>query len=356
MFAAMGHTVILQGNGARNGIELDNASYYVINGFTFRNYQKAAEGYGPKTNIAIQNCEFTQTQEAGLRLRNITNLVMRNCYVHHCYESGISLRESSNAFFDRCTSAYNSDGRGVDGDGDGFHALSSKDVIFVNCIAIGNSEDGFDLTADAKMVNCISCDHAACNVKLWRRIEENYTPHRYDIINCIIYRGGECGIKASQGAEAHITNCVIDGNGETGIKFNDPNHGLADGTITGVVQSNVTNCILSLNGYSAVAAMGTYMNVVTGRNNLYFGNVYESVGFSSTSNDLFADPLYVDPSAGNFRLQAGSPAVNTGDSLDLPLDELDLDHDGDVTEPVSTDFDGNPRILSGEVDRGTGEQ
>ncbi len=353
--AAKGHTVILQGSGSRNGIELDNASYYVISGFTFRNYQKAAEGYGPKTNIAIQDCEFSQMEENGLRLKYLTNFVMRNCYVHHCYECGISLRESSNAFFYHCTSSYNDDGKGVDGDGDGFHTLNCKDVTFVNCIARGNSEDGFDLTADAKMINCISSDHPACNVKLWRRIEENYTPHRFELTNCLIYGAGECGIKASRGAEAHITNCIIHNSGETGIKFNDPNYGLTAGTISGIVQSDITNCIISLSGYSGVEVAGAYMNVVAGRNNQYYRNALASVGFSSTVNDIYADPLFVDPDSGNFQLQPGSPALNTGDSFNLPADDLDLDHDGDTTEPVSVDVNGNPRILSGEVDRGASE-
>jgi len=351
---APGHTVILRGSGSRNGIELDKASYYIIDGFKFRNYQKATEGWATKSNIVIQNCEFTQTYEAGLLLRNITNMTVSNCYVHHCYEAGISLRASSNVVFDHCVSSFNNDYRGVDGDGDGFHVLASKNVSFINCTAQANSEDGFDVTADAKLVNCLSYNHPACNVKLWRRVEENYTPHRYDLMNCVIYGAGEAGIKASRGAEVHINNCVVHGNKEEGIKFHDPNYGLAKGTISGLIRSEVNNCIVSRNGYQGVMVNGTYMNNVTCRNNNYYLNHNQSAGYSSNINAIYTDPKYV--SSTNFRLQTGSPSINSGDALCLPPDMADINRNGNKTERLPLDLDSHARILSGRVDRGAYER
>lgn len=55
-----------------------------------------------------------------------------------------------------------------------------------------------------------------------------------------------------------------------------------------------------------------------------------------------ADPRFVDPTAANYRLQATSPAINAGDNASL-------------TAGVTTDLDGNPRLLGGRVDMGAYE-
>ena len=68
----------------------------------------------------------------------------------------------------------------------------------------------------------------------------------------------------------------------------------------------------------------------------------------------------VDESAnddyGDLHLRLDSPAVDAGDNSLLPADELDLDNDGDATEPLPVDFDGNPRVVNGSVDIGAYER
>jgi len=76
------------------------------------------------------------------------------------------------------------------------------------------------------------------------------------------------------------------------------------------------------------------------------------------------DPLFVDPNGpdneigtedDNLRLKLGSPCINTGDNSAIPVDEFDLDSDGDPNEPIPFDIDGNPRIRNGTVDIGAFE-
>jgi len=107
-----GHTVVVEGDGGDDGMALDQASYHHFYGFVIRNFAKATEGFAAKTDITIEGCEFTQTTETGLRLREVTNLVLRDVYVHHCFESGISIRTGNNVLLERVESSYNDDQRG----------------------------------------------------------------------------------------------------------------------------------------------------------------------------------------------------------------------------------------------------
>lgn len=62
-----------------------------------------------------------------------------------------------------------------------------------------------------------------------------------------------------------------------------------------------------------------------------------------------------DDDYGDLRLRFGSPALDTGDTGDVPLDEFDLDDDGDTAEILPVDLDGGDRVQSGRVDLGAYE-
>jgi len=64
-------------------------------------------------------------------------------------------------------------------------------------------------------------------------------------------------------------------------------------------------------------------------------------GAAGHNGNISADPLFVNPSAGNYHLLAGSPSIGAGtvDAPNLPL----------------TDLDGKPRVVDGHVDQGVYE-
>jgi hypothetical protein len=73
------------------------------------------------------------------------------------------------------------------------------------------------------------------------------------------------------------------------------------------------------------------------------GQAYGGICTDQTGNDgnISADPLFIDPSTGDYHLQASSPCIDAGDNTAPELPEKDLD--------------GNDRIINGTVDIGVYE-
>jgi hypothetical protein len=72
------------------------------------------------------------------------------------------------------------------------------------------------------------------------------------------------------------------------------------------------------------------------------------------SDPCFVAAGYWDASGvwveGNYRLLPDSPCIDAGDNNSVPADIADLDGDGNTTEPLPWDLDGNSRIVDGDND------
>ncbi|MCL4561948.1 MAG: right-handed parallel beta-helix repeat-containing protein [Chloroflexi bacterium] len=117
--------------------------------------------------------------------------------------------------------------------------------------------------------------------------------------------GGDCGISVSGGSHLILTNAIIWDN----------------------------QCSTELYVDADSTADVTFSDIMVYRD-LYPGN-----------GNINGDPLFVDPNSGNLRLQRGSPAMDAGSNAAVPADEVDLDKDGDKSEPIPYDLDGNPRFV-----------
>ena len=321
-----GHRVIIQGDGSEDGIQLAKASHHHFYGLVVRNFGQSTENSLSPTDIIIENSEFTETTQTGLRLRNMTNLVLRDVYVHHCAETGISIRNSVNVLIERVESSFNIDPN----DGDGFHTIGGENFRIVDSIAQYNDEDGFDLNANATLVNVVAENNGAVNLKLWRRSNDDYAEKVTTIVNSVFRNGGEAGIKLSNGPEMRLYNSVVYGNAEEGIAFRVP--GIANQP---AVTSEIVNTIIAGNGQGVDLRE---RNLLVSNNNLYFQNAAgDTIGFQPAPSSLIGlDPLFVAVGFGDFRLRAASPAVDAGATLDLADAAKDL---GGDARPQGGGFD-----------------
>ncbi|MCD4727189.1 MAG: hypothetical protein K8R46_05985, partial [Pirellulales bacterium] len=102
---------------------------------------------------------------------------------------------------------------------------------------------------------------------------------------------------------------------------------------------------ISFNNYTISGSsnlIGTGIVTASGTNNITDGSSGNIVG--TASNPI--DPSFVDPAANNYHLLADSFAIDAGDTSQA----IDADRN-----PLTTDLDGNPRIISTSVDIGAYE-
>ncbi len=316
-FAAYpGHTVIFQGNGSRSGIELLPAlNFNHIYGFIFDGFLKATEELAfttGKNNVTIEKCLFRNCIDAGLRVRYCTDYTFIDVESYGHGESGFSFRFCNNITLLRVSSHHNDDGKnGDDSDADGIHALACGSLLLIDCNTHHNREDGYDLNADAVMVNCSGYTNSyganGCNAKLWRRVNDNWAPHVYYIINSWFRGAEESCIKVLEGSESHIWNCVVLNAGDEGISYRTP----TDASRNGVAHT-LTNTILA--GNTLQGADLRAGQSLTERNCLYYNNAAgNTAGFTPhTTSIVNQNPLFVDEANLNLTLQAASPARNAG--------------------------------------------
>ena len=151
------------------------------------------------------------------------------------------------------------------------------------------------------------------------------------VINCTFsgnsIRGGGGGIFNTGSSSPTVINCTFAGN----------TAGFGGGGMLSSFECSptVTNCILWGDIVGEIADFEGSVTTVS------YSNVQG--GWQGTGN-INADPVFVDPDNGDFRLQPGSPCIDAGDNTAVP-------------KGTTTDLDGNPRFVddTATIDTGNGD-
>ena len=148
------------------------------------------------------------------------------------------------------------------------------------------------------------------------------------IVNNLIYGtttfGGIAIVAARKGGRLNrnigvsIINNTIAGNVGGGVLVNDdPNHTGGNNTSSGIV---VLNSIVVGNLSSFDSSPRDFAGLDASQ--VSYSLVGQS-GFAGGTGNSSGDPKFVNPSQGDFRLQAGSPAIDAANSIGAPLTDLE---------------------------------
>jgi parallel beta-helix repeat protein len=207
----------------------------------------------------------------------------------------------------------------------------SVGAIVTNCVITANS--AFDRGGGAwngTLKNCTLTGNAAA---------DGGGAYSNTLNNCTIISNtaSSSGGGVQFGA---LNNCIVMGNSAV--------NGNGGGTFYGTL----TNCTLT--GNSAFSQGGgaysgslknciIYYNTASSNPNLYGGVFNYSCTTPSPgtgARNITNEPVFVNPSGGDFHLQSNSPCINAGKNSYVT---------------VATDLDGNPRTVGGTVDMGAYE-
>jgi hypothetical protein len=366
--------IIMPGSGTQNAyitIKGEANNRPVLKGKNNLSSAIALSSYLKIENLEITSRTGAQFRDGILQVDTpVRNVILRNLYIHHIDEFGIDIADIDNLTIEDCEITYTGFGSigGPAGQGSGWENVvinrcnlsynghyyqggpgpgpyarpdgfgiepSSGPIEIMYSTAAHNRGDGFDSKAGNTYIhNCIAGNNSCDGIKLWAGDSK--------IENCLIYGTGN-GI----GGSSPWAGIVIDGE-KNGDKFEIINVTLHDNPQRQAypmyigydryadIDVSMRNCIVA-NGYG-LAYFGPRVSVIIEHNLFYRPGSIEQVeandriyttadilnGELGTGN-IVKDPLFISPAwgkTGDYHLQQGSPAVDTGTPVGAPAIDL----------------------------------
>ncbi|MFO0828265.1 MAG: hypothetical protein U0572_08955 [Phycisphaerales bacterium] len=290
----------------------------------------------------VENVTFESNHGSGLNIDFVANgsAVVSDC----AFRGNLSdtdyggLRLDRAARVSRCRFEENS---AVQGGAAQIGGTQNVPITFANCAFTGNVS-----TANATGFGGGAID-AAYNGS-------------HEFVNCVFSGNKAVGtgqggaFRVASNSKITLENCTLAGNSAGGNGA-----GIFVGTGPSA-SATLKNCILWSNGGATqpqqIFSQGPPLALSS-------TTVQGWTGSLGGINNNGANPLFLDPNGADdvlgtpdddLRLDAASPAIDSGSSALLPPDLLDLDGDGNVLEPLPLDLDDLPRVV-GTVDRGAYE-
>jgi hypothetical protein len=267
--------------------------------------------------------------------------------------------------------------------------LAYADPTIIDCVFTNNTADvaGAIRHEGLDELTLIRCRFSGNTAWVGGGALASFGPGRLRVIDCVFADnwGDGAGAVASQHADAAFINClftrntapavaggIADGSGETTLincVLSRNESGMSGGTEFGYAQVAIVNCTVAGNLGGGIGSSNEGQQTLAITNCVVWGNSPWQIEYPQEvvvsycdveggwpgPGNINADPLFVQPGTDNVRLSIGSPCINAGSNDALPPDRFDLDGDGNTTEALPVDLDGNPRIQGGVVDMGAYE-
>jgi PKD repeat protein len=222
-----------------------------------------------------------------------------------------------------------------DGKGGGV-LCSAGDTIITNCMIEGNyapwgSGVACEGASRLTIVGCVISGNEGNTGSVWVREVAAF------LVNCRITGNEGDGVECMLG-EVVLTNCTVADNAQIGLFLPYDVMCTLNNTIVWGNDPG-SGCQIYVANYSTLTVNCCDYSNEPGDVQV----LYNSEFSDPLSSCIYDNPVFYDPGAGDYRLQAGSPCIDAGGNSFVPVD-------------VTTDLDGNPRKVNGVVDIGAYER
>lgn len=271
----------------------------------------------PVRNLTVQNCRFEAIPDTGIVLDNEDGAVIEGCRFENLggpglvLSGGASAEITGNEFLGGELNGEFSDGIELE--------AASADIIgnqFMNVGRVGigtffQDENATTRTSTIQIINNLIVGSGSTIPEGgdgMQIVGSANTINQFTIVNNTVVNSARFGIGFGFGdaqSRAVLANTIVTGSG-----------GSSDLAIYSGFSSRLT------------ATQTTIRHCLIGQDTRF-----NSIG---RNGNITGDPQFVNPVNDNYRLQPGSPAIDTGDNSAL--------------SGFMTDLDGNPRVVDGDGD------
>ncbi|MCH7475854.1 MAG: hypothetical protein IIA27_14445, partial [Gemmatimonadetes bacterium] len=288
----------------------------------------------------------------GINIANVTSALLDGCSLSGNSTSvssgggGAVYAAGSGIRMENCTVLGNSSAGG----GGGLYVSSSGTPKVVSCHFEGNSSTDSQTgggaiytVGDPLIVNCVFEDNTATFQAgaIFNDRSSNPT-----IVNSLFFGNtatSHGGAMYNFDSNPTVVNCTFSDNesvlGQAGGIFNDESLGVNLECHNTVLWGNIAGGVMD-EAAQITAPVGSFVVTYTTIQGLI------PFGPFDDGTNIPDDPTFVDVLNDDYHLLAGSPAIDHGDNTKVPLDVVDIDHDGDTTERTPLDLDPKPRFMN----------
>lgn len=317
-FKGNGANVIVEGDGSgQDGFNIENADYIIVDSITFQHASRAGVRIVLADHVTVRNSTFIDNGKWGVFTGFADYTTVENIESYGAVdEHGIYISNSSDYPVIRGNRLHHNHANGLhmngdaslsdpDHDSDGVisFGLIENNIIYENGVG-GGSGINMDGVTDTIVRNNLLYDNHASGISIYQ-IDGGSGSQNNLILNNTI-------LMPANGRWAINIPDMTDTNNKI---FN--NILLSDHSFRG----SITIPSASLAGFESD------YNIVVNRHSATDGNsnmslaAWQGLGFDEHSFIATANDLFVNPAAHDYRLKAGSPAIDAGTTLaDVPTD------------------------------------